>query len=103
MSIFNERCITEEKNYAVSLPQDKQLQTQNCNLSFSFFCLDNWVHLGSLALLTPALAGQLCIPHLRTVFSSMLRKMKFSTTRPMMITENSPANTLAISGRFLFS
>ena len=27
-------------------------------------------------------------PSMRTVFSSMLRKMKFSTNRPMMITEN---------------
>lgn len=46
---------------------------------------------------------QVCIPHLRTVRCSTMRKMKFSTSSPMIITENSPAKTLGISSWFLFS
>ena len=40
---------------------------------------------------------QLCIPHLRTVLSSMVRKMTFSTRSPITITVNRPAKTFGIS------
>ena len=53
-------------------------------------CVDRWL-------------PQLCMPHLRTVRSSMVRNTRFSTTRPIRITVNRPANTLAISSWFLFS
>ena len=47
--------------------------------------------------------SQLCMPQLCTVATSMLRKMRFSTTRPIRITVNRPANTAGMSSMFLFS
>src|SRR5262249_31196960 len=44
-----------------------------------------------------------CIPHLCTVLLSMFRKIRFSTAKPIKITVKSPANTFAVSSRFLFS
>ena len=46
---------------------------------------------------------QLCIPQRRTVRASTVRNMTFSTTSPIRITVNSPANTAGISSWFLFS
>ena len=43
------------------------------------------------------------MPHLRMVRCSMVRKMRFSTKSPIRMTVKSPANTFAISSRFLFS
>ena len=47
--------------------------------------------------------AQLCMPHLRMVRCSMVRKIRLSTSRPMMITVNRPAKTAGMSSRFLFS
>src|SRR6185437_4202063 len=47
--------------------------------------------------------GHRCMPHLRTVWISMVRKMTLSTRRPMMITVVRPAKTLATSSWLRFS
>ena len=47
--------------------------------------------------------SQCCMPHLRMVRCSMVRKMTFSTKSPIRITVNRPAKTFGISSRFLFS
>src|SRR5205085_12354989 len=43
------------------------------------------------------------VPHFWTVLRSMVRKIRFSTTRPMMMTVNRPANTAGMSSRLRFS
>ena len=43
------------------------------------------------------------VPHFCTVFRSTVRKIRFSTIRPMTITVNSPANTAGMSSRLRFS
>ena len=48
----------------------------------------------SLSAVSPV---QFCMPHLRTVLASIVRKITFSTSNPMTITVNRPANTLGIS------
>ena len=45
--------------------------------------------------------GQFCMPHLRTVAASRLRKIRFSTRSPIRMTVNRPANTVGISSWFL--
>jgi hypothetical protein len=62
---------------------------------------------GAIAL-SPATSGerappQFCMPHRRTVTRSILRKIKFSTSRPIRITVNRPAKTEGISSWFLAS
>src|SRR6185437_15358739 len=47
--------------------------------------------------------GHRCMPHLRTVAFSRLRKMTLSTKRPMMMTVKSPAKTFAVSSSLRFS
>jgi len=44
-----------------------------------------------------------CMPQRRTVIASMLRKIRFSTARPIRITVSNPANTAGMSSMFLFS
>ena len=51
----------------------------------------------------PCAAAHDCMPHLRTVAASILRKIRFSTIRPIRITVNRPANTAGMSSMFLFS
>ncbi len=43
------------------------------------------------------------MPHLRTVWVSIVRKITLSTSRPMMITVVRPAKTLAVSSCWRFS
>src|SRR5438445_9868573 len=49
------------------------------------------------------LAAHGWVPHFWTVLRSMVRKIRFSTISPMMITVNRPAKTAGISSRFRFS
>src|SRR5437660_12033377 len=44
-----------------------------------------------------------CVPHFWTVLRSMVRKIRFSTIKPITITVNRPANTAGISRRLRFS
>src|SRR5690606_19275017 len=46
---------------------------------------------------------QVCMPQRRTVRFSIVRKIRFSTSRPKSITVSRPANTSGISNWFLFS
>src|SRR6201999_897320 len=45
------------------------------------------------------LLGHVWVPHFWTVLRSMVRKIRFSTIKPMMITVNRPANTAGMSSR----
>src|SRR6266540_1216830 len=47
--------------------------------------------------LSGEIEAQLCMPQRRTVAFSSERKITLSTTRPMMMTVNNPANTAAVS------
>src|SRR5258708_14735744 len=49
------------------------------------------------------LVGHDWVPHFWTVFFSMVRKIRFSTIKPMMMTVNSPANTAGMSKRLRVS